>query len=105
MKTNLLMATLLLTAASVQAAESPLGMGHDHHAGAAHAWTVQPLLKARVSGKDSNGMVVNIVPQNIVVDGIAAWSNDRKPRPTGPASESRRQTTRYASSASTTRPE
>lgn len=76
MRTNLLMFALLLPVTSALAADQPSEMGHIHHGGAPHSWTAQPMLKARVNGKDSDGMVVNIVPQNIVVDGIAAWSND-----------------------------
>lgn len=54
--------------------------GHDHAAiggmlGRAMAWTGYPLLKTKSSGESRERMVITVVSQNIVADGIDAWSN------------------------------
>jgi hypothetical protein len=54
--------------------------GHDHAAmggmmGKAMAWTSYPILKTKMDGKGSERTTVTVVPQNIVADGVAAWSN------------------------------
>lgn len=81
---------LLLAVPTVQAAETAtrpsaaMGEpGHDHaammrDAGKAAAWTLYPTLKARVSGETRETLKTAIVPQNIVVANIDAWSNNLK---------------------------
>ncbi len=59
----------LLLAAPAQAAE------HGSHAGMMHLWTDKPLLKTRMGGESRERMIVTVVPQNIVADGMDAWSN------------------------------
>lgn len=55
--------------------------GHDHAAmggmagRAMMSWTSYPILKTRMSGEARERMTVAVVPQNIVADGVTAWSN------------------------------
>lgn len=48
---------------------------HAHHGGMARSWTDKPLLKTKASGESRERMTIMVVPQNIVADGIDAWSN------------------------------
>lgn len=62
--------------------------GHDHAAtagangmggmGRPTAWTALPILKTRMSGEDRETRVITIVPQNIAVGSIDAYSNNLK---------------------------
>lgn len=40
------------------------------------AWTAFPTLKTRMGGEGRDGKVVTVIPQGIVADSIAAYSND-----------------------------
>jgi hypothetical protein len=81
---NLLLALNLLVAPAAIAANMPPAKhgGHDHAAmmGMAKpaAWTAYPMLKARTSGDRRELMVTTVVPQNIAVASIDAWSNNLK---------------------------
>ncbi|HZW26387.1 MAG TPA: hypothetical protein VFF26_12980 [Gallionella sp.] len=70
---------MFLLFAGIAWAEAPQpampGMEHAHHAHTMRSWTELPLLKAKSGGESRERMVVTVVPQNIVVDGIDAWSN------------------------------
>jgi len=90
----ILMVTMLVAIPSANAAEHPMAAsgvmpaGHDHAAmagamgmegmGRPKAWTELPLLKAKMSGTNRENTVVMIVPQNIVVANIDAYSNNIK---------------------------
>lgn len=53
--------------------------GHDHAAmgmGRPVSWTDCPTLKIRMSGEQRDKMTVTVVPQNIVADGVEAYSNN-----------------------------
>ena len=92
MKRTQLMLTALLAITSVpvvtaesapSAVESMAVMahsGHDHAAmmgmGKPTSWTAYPTLKVKSSGESRERMVAIVVPQNIVADGIDAWSNN-----------------------------
>lgn len=62
--------------------------GHDHAAtagangmggmGRPTAWTALPILKTRMSGENRETMVITVVPQNIAVGSIDAYSNNLK---------------------------
>ncbi len=55
--------------------------GHDHAAmgmGRPGSWTGYPTLKVRMIGEQRDRMTVTVVPQNIVADGVAAYSNNLK---------------------------
>lgn len=95
MKTNsILMAILVASTTVAQAAEHPMAASgvmpasHDHAAmaggmgmegmGRPRAWTELPLLKTKMSGKTRETTVITIVPQNIVVANIDAYSNNLK---------------------------
>ncbi len=74
MRTILPMLPLLLSLSAQAAGHAPAE--HAHHGGMAHSWTDKPLLKAKASGESRERMTITMVPQNIVADGIAAWSNN-----------------------------
>ncbi|GAB4120737.1 MAG: hypothetical protein Fur0040_00240 [Sideroxydans sp.] len=74
---------VLLCSMAAQAAEMPAAHDHAAMAGTMAAqgmppvqgWTRQPLLKIKMSGERRAQRMVMVVPQNIVVAGIDAWSN------------------------------
>lgn len=77
--TTSLLALVLAGASQAYAADAPAV--HDHAAmvgmkGRAMAWTGYPILKTRMGGESRERATVTVVPQNIVADGIAAWSNN-----------------------------
>ena len=76
--------TILLVAlfVSMPLAYAAEQAGHDHAAmlGMVRpaAWTSYPILKIRMKGENREQMVVTVVPQNIVADGIEAYSNNQQ---------------------------
>lgn len=91
MKANsILIAILAASISVVHAAEHPVAASgvmpsaHDHPAmgmegiGIPRAWTELPILKTKMSGKTRETTVISIVPQNIVVANVDAWSNNLK---------------------------
>ena len=81
---SLLMAAMTLVFALPAHADMPAARehaGHDHAAmglGRPVSWTDYPTLKIRMSGADRESMLITVVPQNIVADGIEAYSNNLK---------------------------
>jgi len=88
MNLNVILLGALLAASPVIAAPggkpaTDMSGGHGHAAmmrdmGKANSWTLYPTLKARMSGENRETMKTAIVPQNIVVANIDAWSNNLK---------------------------
>lgn len=74
MRTILPLLSLLLSLSAQAAGHAPTE--HTHHGGMPRSWTDKPLLKMKASGESRERMVVTVVPQNIVADGVAAWSNN-----------------------------
>ena len=64
---SILTMLLLLLATPVQAAD------HAHHGAMPHGWTDKPLLKTKSGGESRER--ITVVAQNIVADGVDAWSN------------------------------
>lgn len=77
MRTILMMSLLFAGIAQAGASQPAMtGMDHAHHAGMMHLWTDKPMLKTKTGGESRERMTVTVVPQNIVAEGIDAWSND-----------------------------
>lgn len=72
------LALVLAVASQAYAADAPhVAHGHAAMGGMEKTtgWTGYPLLKTRMSGKDRESMTITVAPQNIVADGIDAYSN------------------------------
>ena len=71
--------------AAAEGGQPPMAMSaeHDHAAmmqgtERPSAWTLYPVLKIRMSGRDRDSMVVSAVPQKIDADSVSAFSNNFK---------------------------
>jgi len=77
MRMNMILTVALL--ASMPMAYAAEHAVHDHSAiGRPTGWTSYPNLKIRMSGADRESMLITIAPQNIVAEGVEAYSNNLK---------------------------